>query len=237
MLNKNISKTEVENTRTFLGLLPIFGSTIVMSCCVAQLTTLSVQQGMIMNRKLFSAFEIPVPSLNAIAFIFILFSIPLYEFFGKRISSGNNNNRSSSFNLKRIGLGLALASVSMAIAAILEVKRKHEAVHNNFRISVCWLVFQYLMLSVSDMLTLGGMLEFFYRESPSNMKSISTALGWWSTALGFFLSTTLVEVTNVVTGRLGHQWLVQDLNFFMCSCVFLILLIFLTIFSGQGDIK
>ena len=99
-------------------------------------------------------------------------------------------------------------------------------VHNNFRISVLWLVFQYLMLSVSDMLTLGGMLEFFYREAPSNMKSISTALGWCSTALGFFLSTTLVEVTNAVTGRLGHQWLGgEDLNktrlelFYVLLCV------------------
>ncbi|KAG7626527.1 MFS transporter superfamily [Arabidopsis thaliana x Arabidopsis arenosa] len=224
-LNKNISETEVEETRTFLCLLPIFGSTIVMSCCVAQLSTFSAQQGMLMNKKFFHSFEIPVPSLTAIPLIFMLLSIPLYEFFGKKISSGNNN-RSSSFNLKRIGLGLALSSISMAVSAIIEAKRKHEVVHNNFRISVLWLVFQYLMLSVSDMLTLGGMLEFFYREAPSNMKSISTALGWCSTALGFFLSTTLVEVTNAVTGRLGHQWLGgEDLNktrlelFYVLLCV------------------
>ncbi|KAF3510400.1 hypothetical protein F2Q69_00004308 [Brassica cretica] len=203
-LNNKISATEVEETRTFLALLPIFASTIVMNCCLAQLSTYSVQQGMLMNRKLSKSFEVPPASLNTIALLFMLSSIAFYELFGKRISS-SNNERSSSFNLKRIGTGLALTSVAMAIAAIVEAKRKHEAVHNNIKISVFWLEFQYVLLSFSDVLTLGGMLEFFYRESPASMKSISTALGWFSTALGFFLSTVLVDVTKSVTGWLDGE--------------------------------
>ncbi|KAJ0248910.1 Protein NRT1/ PTR FAMILY 4.1 [Hirschfeldia incana] len=197
-LNNNISATEVEETRTFLALLPIFASTIVMNCCLAQLSTYSVQQGRLMNKKLTQSFEVPPPSLNAIALLFMLSSIAFYEFFGKRISS-SNNERSSSFNLKRIGAGLALTSVAMAIAAIVEAKRRHELVKNNIKISVFWLEFQYVLLSFSDVLTLGGMLEFFYRESPASMKSICTALGWFSTALGFFLSTVLVDVTKAFT--------------------------------------
>ncbi|RID72089.1 hypothetical protein BRARA_C03995 [Brassica rapa] len=203
-LNNNISATEVEETRTFLALLPIFASTIVMNCCLAQLSTYSVQQGMLMNKKLTQSFEVPPASLNAIALLLLLFSIAFYELFGKRISS-SNNERSTSFNLKRIGAGLALTSVSMAIAAIVEAKRKHELVHNNIKISLFWLEFQYVLLCFSDMLTLGGMLEFFYRESPASMKSISTALGWFSTALGFFLSTVLVDITKAVTGWLDGK--------------------------------
>ncbi|KAF8102212.1 hypothetical protein N665_0200s0006 [Sinapis alba] len=209
MLNKNISAIEVAETRTFLGLLPIFFSTIPMNCCLAQLSTFSVQQGMIMNRKLFGSFEIPVPSLVTIPLILMMLSIPFYDYFGKRISSFI----SPSFNLKRIGLGLALSSLAMVIAAIVETMRKHKAVHNDFKISVLWLMCQYLMLTVADMLTFGGMLDFFYREAPSNMKSMSTALGWCSISFGFFLSSALVEVTNTITGWLGHQWLGgEDLN-------------------------
>ncbi|KAF8119031.1 hypothetical protein N665_0001s0087 [Sinapis alba] len=203
-LNNNISATEVEETRTFLALLPIFASTIVMNCCLAQLSTYSIQQGMLMNKKLSKSFQVPPASLNTIALLFMLSSIAFYELFGKRISSSNNET-SSSFNLKRIGAGLALTSLSMAIAAIVESKRKHELVHNNIKISVFWLEFQYVLLSFSDMLTLGGMLEFFYRESPASMKSISTALGWFSTALGFFLSTVLVDVIKAVTGWLDGK--------------------------------
>ncbi|CAH8383660.1 unnamed protein product [Eruca vesicaria subsp. sativa] len=233
-LNNNISATEVEETRTFLALLPIFASTIVMNSCLAQLSTYSVQQGMFMDKKLSQSFAVPTPSLNAIALLFMLSSIAFYELFGKRISP-SNNERSTSFNLKRIGAGLALTSVSMAIAAIVEAKRKYEAVHNNIKISVFWLEFQYVLLSCSDMLTLGGMLEFFYRESPASMKSISTALGWFSTALGFFLSTVLVDVTNAVTGWLDGK----DVNgsrlelFYVVLCVLNTLNLFNYIFWAK----
>ncbi|CAN8258193.1 unnamed protein product [Cochlearia groenlandica] len=210
LLNNKISETQVEETRTFLALQPIFGSTIIMNCCLAQLSTYSVQQGMLMNRTLMmSSVQVPVASLTAIALILMLSSIALCELFSKKISissSSNNGERSSStFNLKRIGAGLALTSVSMAIASIVEVKRKHEFVQNNIKISVFWLEFQYVLLSFSDMLALGGMLEFFYRESPVSMRSISTALGWCSTALGFFLSTVLVDVVKKTTGWLSEN--------------------------------
>ncbi|CAF1831349.1 hypothetical protein F2Q70_00025568 [Brassica cretica] len=209
MLNKNISAIEVAETRTFLGLLLIFFSTIAMNCCLAQLSTFSVQQGMIMDRKLFGSFEIPVPSLVVIPLLLVILSIPLYDYFGKGISS----DISPSFNLNRIRLGLALSSFSMVVAAIVETTRKYVAVHYDFKISVLWLMVQYLMLTVADTLAFGGMLDFFYREAPSNMKSMSTALGWCSAAFGFFLSTALVEITNTITGWLGHQWLGgEDLN-------------------------
>ncbi|KAL0745217.1 hypothetical protein Bca101_102294 [Brassica carinata] len=206
--NRNKSDLEEEMMQSLIstdeGISHTKLNTIAMNCCLAQLSTFSVQQGMIMNRKLFCSFEIPVTSLAAITLILMVLSIPLYDYFGKRISS----DISPSFNLKRIGLGLALSSLSMVIAAIVETMRKYEAVHNDFNISVLWLMCQYLMLTVADTLAFGGMLDFFYREAPSNMKSMSTALGWCSTAFGFFLSTALVEVTNTITGWLGGD----DLN-------------------------
>ncbi|KAG2327451.1 hypothetical protein Bca52824_010179 [Brassica carinata] len=197
MLNKTYQQQKLRKQEHFGSPTNLF-STIAMNCCLAQLSTFSVQQGMIMNRKLFGSFEIPVTSLAAITLILMVLSITLYDYFGKRISS----DISPSFNLKRIGLGLALSSLSMVIAAIVETMRKYEAVHNDFNISVLWLMCQYLMLTVADTLAFGGMLDFFYREAPSNMKSMSTALGWCSTAFGFFLSTALVEVTNTITASM-----------------------------------
>ncbi|KAL1194261.1 Protein NRT1/ PTR FAMILY 4.1 [Cardamine amara subsp. amara] len=233
-LNNKISSTQIEETRTFLALQPIFASTIIMNCCVAQLATFSVQQGMAMNKKISPSFEIPVASLNAIPLFCMVSSLALYELFGEMILS-NNNERSSSFNLKRIGSGLAFSSVSMAVAAIVEIKRKHEAVHNNIKISVFWLEIQYVLLSFSDMLTLGGMLEFFYREAPASMRSIGTALGWCSTAMGFFLSSVLVDVINAVTGWLRKE----DINesrlelFYVVLCVLNTLNLFNYIFWAK----
>ena len=158
----------------------------------------------------------------------MLASIPLYEQF-VRIFGKKLQQKSNMFHpLRRIGLGLALASGSMAVAAIVEVKRR-EAAENNVTLSVFWLVWQYLLLGVSDMLTLGGMLEFFYSEAPDSMRSISTALSWCSTSMGFFISSVLVTITNSVSGKFGQQWLgANDLNHTLLSILnFLNLLIYI----------
>ncbi|KAF9688440.1 hypothetical protein SADUNF_Sadunf02G0197400 [Salix dunnii] len=202
LFDDTISGVQVKETRTFLGLLPIFASTIMMNCCLAQLQTFSVEQGSIMNRKL-NNFQIPTQSLTVFPLMVMLASIPIFEHVAR---SFKNKNHSIFDPLKRIGLGLALASASMAVAATVEFKRR-EAAENGNTLSVFWLGWQYLLLGVSDMLTLEGMLEFFYSESPDSMKSICTALSWCSTSMGYFLSSLLVSIINSITGRLGHEWL------------------------------
>ncbi|CAK7349419.1 unnamed protein product [Dovyalis caffra] len=199
------SAVHVKETKTFLGLLPIFGSTIMMNCCLAQLQTLSVEQGSIMNRKL-NNFQIPTQSLTVFPLLVMLASIPIFEHVASTFKNKISENHYIFKPLKRIGLGLALASASMAVAAIVEFKRR-EAAENFHTLSVFWLGWQYLLLGVSDMLTLEGMLEFFYSEAPDSMRSICTALSWCSTSMGFFLSSILVSITNSVTGKLGHEWL------------------------------
>ncbi|KAJ6710997.1 OLIGOPEPTIDE TRANSPORTER-RELATED [Salix koriyanagi] len=202
LFDDTISGVQVKETRTFLGLLPIFASTIMMNCCLAQLQTFSVEQGSIMDRKL-NNFQIPTQSLTVFPLIVMLASIPLFE---HAAGSFKNKNHSIFDPLKRIGLGLALASASMAVAAVVEFKRR-EAAENGNTLSVFWLGWQYLLLGVSDMLTLEGMLEFFYSEAPDSMKSICTALSWCSTSMGYFLSSLLVSIINSITGRLGREWL------------------------------
>ncbi|KAF3435906.1 hypothetical protein FNV43_RR22998 [Rhamnella rubrinervis] len=205
LIDGSINSVEVEETRTFLGLLPIFGSTIMMNCCLAQLQTFSVVQGSIMNKAL-HGFQIPTQSLVVIPQLIMLASVPFYERFVRVLGDTQPQTTKFFHPLRRIGLGLALASASMAIAAVVEVKRRGAA-ENHVTLSVFWLLWQYLLLSFSDFLTLGGMFEFFYSEAPNSMRSMSTALSWCSTSMGFFLSSVLVSITNSVTARLGHEWL------------------------------
>lgn len=206
-----IEAAEIEETRIFLGLLPIFASTIMMNCCLAQLQTFSVEQGSIMDRTVHN-FQIPTQSLTVFPLTIMLASIPLYELFVHNSKTNTSIKHHILHPLKRIGLGLALASASMAVAALVESKRR-EAAEDEITLSVFWLSWQYILLGVSDMLTLGGMLEFFYSEAPDSMRSMCTALAWCSTSMGFFLSTVLVTITNSVTGKFGHQWLGgHDLN-------------------------
>ncbi|XP_030454743.1 protein NRT1/ PTR FAMILY 4.2 isoform X1 [Syzygium oleosum] len=210
LADDTVSTSEVEETRTFIGLIPIFASTILMSCCLAQLQTFSVRQGTFMDRTIHN-FTIPTQSLTVLPLTIMLASIPIYERF--RGGLGDKPRGRIFEPLPRIGVGLALASGSMAIAAAVEVKRRRAATDDGVALSVFWLEWQYLLLGVSDMLTLGGMLEFFYSRAPGSMRSACTALAWCSTSVGYFLSSVLVSAINSATGRLGREWLEgNDLN-------------------------
>ncbi|XP_039000852.1 protein NRT1/ PTR FAMILY 4.2-like [Hibiscus syriacus] len=168
LIDDSVTATEVEETKTLIGLLPIFASTIMMNCCLAQLTTFSVQQGNIMDKSL-NNFNIPTQSLSVLPLFIMLASIPIYEYFTRlfRLKITNHPKMLNMFQpLWWIGVGLALASGSMAATAIVEAKR-HETARNGVILSIFWLGWQYLLLGVSDMLTLRGMLEFFYSEAPA----------------------------------------------------------------------
>ncbi|KAI9085277.1 hypothetical protein K1719_032800 [Acacia pycnantha] len=215
LLDETVDEAEVKETKTFLGLLPIFLTTIMMNCCLAQLQTFTVQQGIIMNRKLNKNLTIPTQSLTVLPLIIMIASIPIFENL-KYFYRHKSFTQSKIFQpLGRIGLGLALASVSMAVAAVVEAKRREEAKKNEEGaiLSVFWLGWQYLFLAISDALTLGGMLEFFYSKAPDRMRSICTALSWCSTSMGYFISSVLVKISNGVSGRYGREWLGgHDLN-------------------------
>lgn len=208
------STEQVEEARSFLRLLPIFGSTIMMNCCLAQLQTFSVQQGLLMNTKVSNSFSIPPASLTAIPISFMLLSVPIFHHLSTSQTITKLTGTTFSLKpLKRIGVGLALASFSMTVASLVEIKRRRAYSNGGHQISVLWLSFQYLLLGVSDMFTLAGMLEFFYSEAPETMKSVCTSLSWCSTSMGFFLSSILVSIVNKVSKRVsGEEWLAESLN-------------------------
>ncbi|KAG9447931.1 hypothetical protein H6P81_014059 [Aristolochia fimbriata] len=212
LLRHGIRESEVEETRSFLCLLPIFASTIMMNCCLAQLMTFSVQQGLAMDRTLSNGFKIPPASLTSIPLLVMLISVPFYDRVVLVLVRKFLRKETAVQPLYRIGIGLILASASMAVAAVVEVKRRSAAIDESKKlISVLWLGWQYLLLGVSDMFTLAGMLEFFYSEAPHSMRSVCTALSWCSTAMGYFLSSLLVTIANSASGWFGkHRWLAEE---------------------------
>ncbi|KAL2491044.1 Protein NRT1/PTR FAMILY 4.5 [Abeliophyllum distichum] len=91
----------------------------------------------------------------------------------------------------------------MAVAALVEVKRKHQSLKNPLKpISLFWLSFQYGIFGIADMFTLVGLLEFFYKEAPSGMRSLSTSFTWISLSFGYFLNSIFVDIINAMTTRI-----------------------------------
>ncbi|PQQ07120.1 protein NRT1/ PTR FAMILY 4.5-like [Prunus yedoensis var. nudiflora] len=193
--------TQVEEVKVLTRMLPILFSTIIMNTCLAQLQTFSVQQGNAMNRHL-GSFEVPAPSVPVIPLLFMSILIPIYEFFFVPFARKITNHPSGITQLQRVGVGLVLSAISMAVAGIVEVKRKNQ-VHKDIKISLFWLSFQYAIFGIADMFTLVGLLEFFYKEAPAGMKSLSTSFTWLSLSFGYFLSSIFVDVINAVTKRIA----------------------------------
>ncbi|QHO53868.1 hypothetical protein HN51_022574 [Arachis hypogaea] len=123
-------------------------------------------------------------------------------------------------HLQRIGIGLFLSIVAMAMAAVVEVKRKRVATNSGLidenngattkplPITFLWIAFQYLFLGSAELFTLAGLLEFFFSEAPIRMRSLATSLSWASLAMGYYLSSVIVSIVNSATGSSNHKpWL------------------------------
>nr|CAD1824113.1 unnamed protein product [Ananas comosus var. bracteatus] len=192
------------------GMLPIFGCAIFMSTCLAQLQTFSIQQGTTMDTRILADHvKLPPATLPIIPISFMIIIIPLYDRvfvpFARRITG----HRTGITYLQRIGVGLVLSCLSMATAALVETKRKKVAeshgmldaipVLQPLPISCLWLSLQYFIFGIADMFTYVGLLEFFYSQAPTPLKSVSISFLWCSMSVGYFLSTILVQVVNAAT--------------------------------------
>ncbi|KAL2536902.1 Protein NRT1/PTR FAMILY 4.3 [Forsythia ovata] len=208
--------TQVEEVKVLTRMLPIIASTILLNTCMAQLQTFSVQQGSLMDRKL-GSFQVPAPSVPVIPLAFMIILIPIYEIIFVPFARKITKNPSGITQLQRVGVGLVLSAISMLVAALVEVKRKKQFLKSPTNpISLFWLSFQYAIFGIADMFTLVGLLEFFYKEAPAGMRSLSTSFTWISQSFGYFMSSIFVDIINSVTKRISPSkkgWLYgQDLN-------------------------
>ncbi|XVE69990.1 hypothetical protein DITRI_Ditri10aG0035800 [Diplodiscus trichospermus] len=214
--------TQVEETKILIRMLPIILSTVFMNTCLAQLQTFTIQQSTTMDTHILG-FKMPGPSIPVIPLVFMFIFIPIYDRIFVPIARKITGIPTGIRYLQRIGVGLVLSAISMAVAGIVEARRKSVAIQNNMvdsiqplPMSVFWLGYQYAIFGLADMFTLVGLLEFFYAESSAGMKSLSTAISWCSLAFGYFMSSVVVEVVNKVSGGwLANNNLNRDkLNYF-----------------------
>ncbi|KAG2707279.1 hypothetical protein I3843_05G129200 [Carya illinoinensis] len=213
---------QVEDVKIVLKLFPIFACTIMLNCCLAQLSTFSVQQAATMDTKL-GSLKVPPASLPIFPVTFIMILAPVYDHLIIPFARKVTKSEMGITHLQRIGIGLVLSIIAMATAALVEIKRKRVATNSGLLdsdhplpITFFWIAFQYLFLGSADLFTLAGLLEFFFTEAPSSMRSLATSFSWASLAMGYYLSSIIVSIVNNVTGISKHRpWLSgSNLNHF-----------------------
>ncbi|XP_039118671.1 protein NRT1/ PTR FAMILY 6.4 [Dioscorea cayenensis subsp. rotundata] len=200
--------TEVEEVKMILKLLPIWSTCILFWTIYSQMTTFSVEQATYMNRNI-GSFVFPSGSLSVFLFITILLFTSLNEKLLVPIARRFTHNAQGITSLQRVAVGLVFSLIAMVASAIVEKQRRQSFVMDGNAISAFWLVPQYFLVGAGEAFAYVGMLEFFIREAPERMKSMSTGLFLATLSMGFFLSSLLVSLVDKAT---NGGWIKNNLN-------------------------
>ncbi|KAF2292299.1 hypothetical protein GH714_018707 [Hevea brasiliensis] len=193
---------EVEEVKMVLKLIPIWSTCILFWTVYSQMTTFTIEQATFMNRKVGSLL-IPSGSFSTFLFITILLFTSLNERLFVPLSRKLTHNTQGLTSLQRIGIGLIFSVAAMVAAAVIENARREIAVRHNSQISAFWLVPQFFLVGAGEAFVYVGQLEFFIREAPERMKSMSTGLFLSTLSMGFFVSSLLVSIVDKVTKKHG----------------------------------
>ncbi|KAL8064444.1 hypothetical protein ABFX02_01G090600 [Erythranthe guttata] len=215
--------TDVEEVKLVIRMLPTWATTIMFWTVYAQMTTFSVSQATTMDRHITVSFQIPAASLTVFFVATILLTVAFYDRLLVPLFRKVLKNPQGLTPLQRIGVGLVLSIFAMVAAALTEVKRLGVARSHDLTttsgtaaaavvpLSVFWLVPQFFLVGSGEAFTYIGQLDFFLRECPKGMKTMSTGLFLSTLSLGFFVSSILVSIVHKVTGQ-KKPWLADNLN-------------------------
>lgn len=201
------SVTQVEETKIVLRMVPIFLSSVLGYIPVPLILNFTVQQGNTMDTKLGSVHISPA-TLFVIPTVFQMVILVLYDRFIVPSLRRITGYVGGVTHLQRIGIGFLSATVATAVAALVEAKRKRVAEENGLMeattgipMSVFWLTVQFFLLGVVDVTSFVGLLEFFYSEASTGMKSVGSSIFYCILGVSAWLGSLLIQVANRVTRR------------------------------------
>ncbi|CAI9768468.1 unnamed protein product [Fraxinus pennsylvanica] len=211
--------TQVEELKILIRMFPIWVTGIVFYAVYAQMSTMFVEQGMVMDTSI-GSFTIPAAALSTFDVISVIFWVPVYDKVLVPIARKVTGQGRGFSELQRMGIGLFISVLCMAAAAVVEIKRLRLArelglVDENVSVplSIFWQIPQYFLLGAAEVFTIIGQLEFFYDQSPDAMRSLCSAFSLLTNSLGNYLSSFILTVVTSLTTRGGNPgWIPDNLN-------------------------
>ncbi|KAH9324453.1 hypothetical protein KI387_004631, partial [Taxus chinensis] len=213
--------TQVEETKLMVRMMPIWLCCLTYGVSIAQGTTFFIKQGITMDRRMGSHFQIPPASLLAFTAGSMVIFVALYDKFLVPMARNFTGNPRGISILQRIGVGMFFSILCLISAAMSEAKRLKSAKSHGLLdtpkttipLSVFWLSPQFILLGIADVFTLVGLQEYFYDQVPDSMRSLGSAFYLSVLGVANFLSSFLITITEKATKRGGHEsWFVNNPN-------------------------
>ncbi|KAI4366643.1 hypothetical protein MLD38_022496 [Melastoma candidum] len=201
-----------ENARVVLRLLPIWATLLIFAVVCQQPSTFFTKQGNAMGRTIGPGIKIPPATLQSAITISVILLMPLYDKMLVPITRAVIREETGITVTQRMGIGIFLSTVAMAVAAMVETARL--GLSGSKEMSILWLLPQYILIGVSDIFTVVGMQEYFYKEVPGRMRTIGFAMYTGVFGVGSFLSAGIISMVEACTGRggRGRSWFDDDMK-------------------------
>ncbi|XP_037704286.1 solute carrier family 15 member 5 [Choloepus didactylus] len=208
------SERQVEGTKFFLRLLPLFVAQLFYRMCVTQFPSGFYLQTMNSNLNL-DGFLLPIAAMNVISILPLLILAPFMEYFSTCLFP---SKRDGPFLLACIIAGNLTAASSVMVAGFSEIHRKHfppvEQTTSGKVLTVssmpCFhLVLQYVLLGVAETLVNPAVSVISYSFVPSNIRGTSMNFLTLFNGLGCFLGALLVELVYLIS---EGNWFPNTLN-------------------------
>ncbi|KAL4388794.1 hypothetical protein GQ457_09G012640 [Hibiscus cannabinus] len=163
--------TQVEELIILLRKFPVSTTIIVFAVVYAQMSTMLVEQGMMMDSKIGSFTSTPA-SLSTFDVIRVFFWVPIYDSIFIPTARKFTGKEWGFSDLQRTRIGLFISCLCMPAAAMgekerLQLVKELDLVDKQVvaPISIHWQIPQYFLLGAAEVCTFIGKLEFFYNHS------------------------------------------------------------------------
>ncbi|CAL4913449.1 unnamed protein product [Urochloa decumbens] len=211
--------TQVEELKILIRMFPIWATTIIFGAVFAQISSMFIEQGMVLD-KFIGSFNIPPASLSIFGEISVFIWVPLYDRILMPIARKFTRREKGFSELQRMGIGLVLSIFAMVSAALVELKRLEIArseglIHEKAAVpmSILWQIPQYFLVGASEVFTSIGQVEFFYDQAPDAMRSLCSAFALVTVSLGSYVSSIILTLVSYITTQGGEPgWIPDNLN-------------------------
>ncbi|EEF52111.1 protein NRT1/ PTR FAMILY 2.9 [Ricinus communis] len=222
---KLCSLQQVEEVKCLIRVLPIWVAGVIFYMAIVQQNTYAVFQAVQSDRRLGSSeFEIPAASYTVFLMLSLTIFIPIYDRILVPFVQKVTGKEGGITLLQRIGIGTVFSTASMIVSALVEEQRRTIALTKPTlgiaprrgaisSMSGLWLVPQLTLAGLAEAFGAIGLVEFYYKQFPENMRSIAGSLFFCGMAGASYLSSLLITVVHRTTEKTATgNWLAEDLN-------------------------